>query len=81
MDTIEIIYQGRAYIIERHAHESDEMLTERGWVIAKQSPSNDIDYIEASKLSIMWQNKKYKKCLYPSQLEDKINEINKSLYV
>jgi len=81
MDKIEIQFQGKIYIIFRHANESDEMLYERGWFIAKQSPSNDIDYIEAVKLSLIWQNMEYKRCNYHNRLEDKVNETKKVLYI
>jgi len=81
MNKVEIQYQGKVYVVNRHANESDEMLYERAWFVAKQNPSNDLDYIEAVKLSIIWQNMQYKKCHYHSILENKVIEIEKLLYV
>jgi hypothetical protein len=81
MNNSEVQYQGKVYIINRHANESDEMLNERAWFIAKQNPSNDLDYMEAIKLSIIWQNMQYKKCRYHIVLENRVNEIQKLLYI
>jgi len=80
-NTMEIHVNGKSYLINPLEHETDKVLASRLWFIIKQNPETDIDFQEAEKLSVMWYYMTYFKCAYHPDIEEKIKQISKNLYI
>lgn len=78
---MEIHVNGRSYLVKPLEQETEKVLSTRLWFIIKQNPESDIDFQEAEKWSILWYYMTYYKCRYGSQLEARVNELAKNLYI
>jgi hypothetical protein len=67
------IKDGYFCLIERDRYESIERFNERGWFIVSISPKTDEELDEAIRLSRIWANIKFNKCVYNKFLMNKIN--------
>lgn len=77
---MEIHVNGRSYIIRPLEKETDKVLASRIWFIIKQNPENEVDFLEAERLSIIWYYSHYYKCHYPKEVQDKVNRLVQVLY-
>ena len=77
---MEIHVNGKSYIIEPLEQETDKVLASRIWFIIKQNPENEVDFLEAERLSIIWYYSYYYKCRYPSVIQNKVDRISGILY-
>ena len=80
MNDIEIHVNGRSYMIKRLEQETDQVLSTRLWFIIKQGPENEIDFLEAERLSKVWYYMKYYGCRYSQELETRVDCLSKLLY-
>lgn len=69
------IKDDKFYILERDNHESLEKFYERGWFITHMNPQTKDDYNEAIRLSRIWINIKFDKCIYHNEMMSIINNI------
>lgn len=77
---MEICVNGKSYIVNKIENETDKLLASRIWFIIKQNPTNEIDFLEAEKNSIVWYYMKYYNCIYEHNLQNKINKLVENLY-
>ena len=67
---------GISLILYKNNSESDEIFFKKGWFIISQ-PDVENNYTEIVRLSKVWENIKFKKCIYNRNLMEKIEEMDK----
>lgn len=73
---MEFTKNGLSIILYKNISESDEIFLKRGWFVISQ-PDIKKNYEEIIRLSKVWENIKFKKCVYNKNLMDKIEEMDK----
>lgn len=73
---MEFTKNGLSIILYKNISESDEIFLKRGWFVISQ-PDIKKNYEEIIRLSKVWENVKFKKCVYNKSLMDKIEEMDK----
>jgi len=73
---MEIYYHGKTYRTERLGTELNDHLAKRLWFIIKLNPLNDIEYLEAERLSRVWFNMTYMGCRYSDEIEERIFDLS-----
>jgi hypothetical protein len=73
---MEFTKNGLSIILYKNISEPDEIFLKRGWFIVSQ-PDIKKNYDEILRLSKVWENIKFKSCVYNKNLMEKIEEMNK----
>ena len=73
---MEFTKNGLSIILYKNISEPDEIFLKRGWFIVSQ-PDIKKNYDEILRLSKVWENIKFKNCVYNKNLMEKIEEMNK----
>lgn len=73
---MEFTKNGLSIILYKNISESDEIFLKRGWFIISQ-PDIKRNYDEIVRLSKVWENVKFRNCIYNRSLMDKIKEMDK----
>jgi len=68
------IKNGNFYLLKRDKFEPIERFNERGWFVASICPRTS-ELEEAIRLSRIWINIKFNKCVYNDSVMEKINKI------
>lgn len=69
------IKNGNYYLLDRDKYESSEKFNERGWFVASIAPKSKSELDEAIRLSRIWINIKFDKCIYDEIIMDKIKNL------
>ena len=64
------------YLIKKDKYESMERFNERGWFIACMHPKTSDEFNEAVRLSRVWSNMKFDKCVYSDELTIKLRSFS-----
>lgn len=62
--TIDILYKGIIYRVEKDEHESFDAFHQRAWFIAKAEPNNEKEFKEIEIQSHIWRNITYNRVKY-----------------
>ena len=73
---MEFTKNGLSIILYKNISESDEIFLKKGWFIISQ-PDIKKNYEEILRLSKVWENIKFKKCIYNKSIMEKIEEMDK----
>ena len=73
---MEFTKNGLSIILYKNISDPDEIFLKRGWFIVSQ-PDIKKNYDEILRLSKVWENIKFKNCVYNKNLMEKIEEMNK----
>lgn len=73
---MEFTKKGISIILYKNISEPDEIFLKRGWFIISQ-PNVQENYDEILRLSKIWENIKYKNCIYSKSIMQKIEEMEK----
>ncbi len=73
---MEFTKNGLSIILYKNISESDEIFLKKGWFIISQ-PDIRKNYEEIIRLSKVWENIKFKKCIYNKSIMEKIEEMDK----
>jgi hypothetical protein len=71
MDKSVFIRNGRFFLLSRDRYELLEKFNERGWFVAYMEPRTAEEFREAVRLSRIWSNIKFGKCVY----DDKVTNL------
>lgn len=72
---MEFSNNGMSYFIEKNENESDVYYYKRCWLIAKNKPTNELEYKEIEKLSNLWININYLGCEYSENVQKHIKKL------
>ena len=64
------------YLIKKDKYEPMERFNERGWFIAYMHPKTSEEFNEAVRLSRVWSNMKFDKCVYSDELTIKLRSFS-----
>ena len=69
---------GNSIILNKKNSESDDIFLKKGWFIISQ-PDIHSNYNEIVRMSKIWENIKYRKCIYNSHIMNKIKIMEKNI--
>ena len=76
---MELEYKGISYTIDKDEFESDDIFYRRAWFIVKQEPINSLELETAIHNSKLWSNIKFLNCIYNSEIETKIINLERKI--